>query len=143
VCGLLVACLLWSADLNGLFVCVWLRVKSLWGTAHTVLSICSSLLAVVKLRDGSPIVQFAHFSVKEYLMSTRLTKAKGSISRFHVSMTPAHSIVAQACLGVLLHLDENITNDGLEKFPLVEYAAEHWVGHARVPQHARCDGMSV
>jgi hypothetical protein len=78
--------------------------------AHTVLSMCSSLLAVVKPEGyGSPIVQFAHFSVKEYLMSARLAKAKDTISRFHVSMTPAHTIVAQACLGVLLHLDENVT----------------------------------
>jgi ankyrin repeat protein len=35
------------------------------------------------------------------------------------------------CLGVLLHLDDNITKDSLEKFPLAEYAAEHWVGHAQ------------
>jgi ankyrin repeat protein len=99
--------------------------------AHTVLSMCSSLLAVVKPRGGSPVVQFAHFSVKEYLTSARLAKAKDTISHFHVSMTPAHTIVAQACLGVLLHLDENVTKDTLEKFPLVEYAVEHWVGHAR------------
>ena len=46
-------------------------------------------------------------------------------------MISAHTIVAQACLGVLLHLDENITEDGLEDFPLAEYAAEHWVKHAR------------
>jgi hypothetical protein len=46
-------------------------------------------------------------------------------------LTPSHTLVAQACLGILLHLDENITEDGLEKFPLAEYAAEHWVDHAR------------
>ena len=99
--------------------------------AHTVLSICSSLLAVVKQGDGSPIVQFAHFSVKEYLVSTRLADAKDSISHFHVSMAAAHTIVAQACLGVLLHLDEEITSDSLGDFPLAGYAAEYWVGHAR------------
>jgi ankyrin repeat protein len=62
------------------------------------------------------------------------TKAKDTISRFYVSMTPAHTIIAQACLGVLLHLDENITNESLKKFPLAEYAAEaaeHWADHAR------------
>jgi hypothetical protein len=100
--------------------------------AHTVLSVCSSLLAVVKPRGGSPVVQFAHFSVKEYLTSARLAKAKDSISRFHVStMTTAHTVVVQACLGVLLHLDETVTKDSLENFPLAEYAAEHWVYHAR------------
>ena len=97
--------------------------------AHAVRSTCSSLLSVVDV-DGSPVIQFAHFSVKEYLTSNRLAKAKDTISRFHISMAPAHTIVARGCLGVLLHIDENITKGGLEKFPLVEYAAEHWVGHA-------------
>jgi hypothetical protein len=46
-------------------------------------------------------------------------------------MTPAHTLIAQACLGILLHLDENVTSDVLKKLPLVEYAAEHWFGHAR------------
>jgi len=87
--------------------------------------------------------QFAHFSVKEYLTSARLAKEKDTISRFHVSMTPAHTIIAQACLGVLLHLDENITDKSLKKFPLAEYAAEHWVGHARFENVASnvLDGM--
>ncbi|KAI0288610.1 hypothetical protein BC826DRAFT_1107650 [Russula brevipes] len=46
-------------------------------------------------------------------------------------MTPAHTIVAQACLEVLLHLHENPTEDTLKKLPLAEYAARYWVGHAR------------
>jgi hypothetical protein len=102
---------------------------------NVVLSICSTLLVVVKPHSGPPVIQFAHFSVKEYLTSARLAETKDSISRFHVSMTPAHTIVTQACLGVLLHLGENITEDGLKTslkdFPLAEYAAEHWVDHAR------------
>ena len=110
---------------------------------NEVLSICSTLLIVVKQSSGSPVIQFAHFSVKEYLTSARLAETKHSISRFHVSMTPAHTIVAQACLGVLLHVDENITEDRLKDFPLAEYAAEHWVDHARF-QHVSSrvqDGM--
>jgi ankyrin repeat protein len=97
---------------------------------HTVLSTCFSLLAVVDV-DGSRVVQFAHFSVKEYLTSERLSKAKDTVSRFHVSMTPAHTIIAQGCLGILLHLNENVTKDSLRSLPLVKYAAEYWPGHAR------------
>ena len=97
--------------------------------ADAVLSTCSTLLAIVDDR-GSPVIQFSHFSVKEFLTSTRLAEATSIISRYHVSMTPAHTLVAQACLGILLHLDENITNDDLEYYPLVEYSAEHWVDHA-------------
>jgi ankyrin repeat protein len=98
--------------------------------AHAVLSTCSSLLAIVGAND-SKVIQFSHFSVKEYLTSKRFGEAEDTISRFHVSMTLAHMIVAQACLGVLLHIDENVTNEDLKKFPLVEYAAENWVGHAQ------------
>src|SRR6266566_7816659 len=39
--------------------------------ADAVLSTCSTLLAVV-YDQGSPVIQFSHFSVKEFLMSTRL-----------------------------------------------------------------------
>jgi len=97
---------------------------------HAVRSTCSSLLAIVEV-DGSSVIQFSHFSVKEYLTSERLAESKGIISRFHVSMTLAHTIIAGACLGVLLQIDEDVTKDDLERFPLASYAGEHWAGHAR------------
>ena len=97
---------------------------------QALLSICSSLLAVVNV-DGSKTIQFAHSLVKEYLTSRSLAETTDPISQFYVSMTTAHTIMAQTCLGVLLHIDDNITEDGLERFPLAKYAAEHWVGHAR------------
>jgi ankyrin repeat protein len=99
-----------------------------------VLSTCSSLLAVV---DGGrfvgDVIQFSHYSVKEFLTSNRLAESGDIILRqYHVSTTPAHTLAAQACLGILLHLDKDIlTNDSLESFPLSNYAAEHWVDHAR------------
>jgi hypothetical protein len=96
-----------------------------------VLSICSTLLSVVN-ESGRSVIQFSHFSVKEFLMSDRLAETNDNISRrYHISLTSAHTVVAQACLGILLHLDASITEGGLEKFPLAEYAAEHWVDHAR------------
>src|SRR6267142_601009 len=98
---------------------------------EAVLSTCSTLLALVNV-DGSQVIQFSHFSVKEFLISPRFAKKGGTISRhYHISMIPAHTLVAQACLGILLYLDGNITRDGLDKFPLVKYAAEHWFEHAR------------
>jgi ankyrin repeat protein len=93
-------------------------------------SICSTLLAIVN-DGGSPVIQFSHFSVKEFLTSARLAEATDTISRrYHVSMTPAHTLVAQACLGILLHLDKDITRDSLKDFPLAEYAATNWIDHA-------------
>ena len=95
-----------------------------------LLSTCSSLLAVVKVED-SKVIQFSHFSVKEFLTSTRLAEARHPITRYYVSMAPAHTLVARACLGILLHLDEDITSDGLKDFHLAKYAAEHWADHVR------------
>ena len=97
---------------------------------YAVFSTCSSLLTIVSMED-SRVIQFSHFSVKEYLVSTRIAEAKNTVSRFHISMTSAHTIVAQACLGTLLHLDEYIAKTGLEKYRLAEYAAEHWIGHSQ------------
>jgi ankyrin repeat protein len=98
---------------------------------HAVLFTTSNLLAIVPV-DGSSVIQFSHFSVKEFLTSSRLAESSDIIlRRYHVSMTFAHTLAAQACLGMLLHLDKNITRGDLEKFPLAEYAAEHWVDHAR------------
>jgi hypothetical protein len=105
--------------------------------ADAVLSTCSTLLAIVNDK-GSPVIQFSHFSVKEFLTSTRLAEATDIIPRrYHVSMTPAHTLVAQACLGILLHLDKDVTSGSLEDFPLAEYAAEHWIDHARFEDVSR------
>ena len=113
---------------------------------HAVLSTCSTLLDVVKV-GGSTIIRFSHFSVKEFLTSSRLATARNEISRrYHVSMIPAHTLSAQACLGILLHLNKNGTEaeDILQKFPLARYAALHWVDHARFEDVSRNveDGMN-
>jgi len=109
-----------------------------------VLSTCSTFLSFVNAED-SQVIQFSHFSVKEFLTSARFAEKRNTISsRYHVSMTPAHTLVAKACLGVLLHLDKDVTSDILLKIPLAEYAAEHWFEHARfegVSQNAK-EGMS-
>jgi ankyrin repeat protein len=104
---------------------------------YAVLSTCTTLLAVVN-DGGSPLIQFSHFSVKEFLTSPRLSKATDFISRrYHISMTPAHTLVARACLGILLHLDKDVNRDSPEDAPLAEYAAEHWVDHAQFEDISR------
>jgi ankyrin repeat protein len=98
---------------------------------EAVLSTCSSLIAVVRNGD-SRVVQFSHFSVKEYLTSPRLARSpRGDVSRFRIDLEPAHTVMAQACLATLLQQDRHAGNSGAKAFPLVEYAAEHWVDHAQ------------
>jgi ankyrin repeat protein len=108
-----------------------LNPKWRWADQHqAVLSTCSSLIAIVNDGD-SKVVQFSHFSVKEYLTSDRLAHLSGDVSRYHIDLEPAHTILAQACLCVLLRLDDRIDNDNVGDIPLIGYAARHWVEHAR------------
>ena len=84
---------------------------------EAVISACSSLVTVVKIGE-SRIVQFSHFSVKEFLMSSRLAESSRNVSRYHVLLEPVHTILAQACLGVLLQSDERVHLVSIECFPL-------------------------
>ena len=97
---------------------------------EALLSTCSGLIAIVRSGD-SRVVQFSHFSAKEYLKSPRLARLSGDISQFYIDLDAAHTIMAQACLGTLLMLDEHDINSGTQEFPLVKYAAQHWVEHAQ------------
>ena len=98
---------------------------------EAVLSTCCSLIAIVRNGD-SQVVQFSHFSVKEFLTSPRLARSSHTdVSRFHIDLEPAHTIMAQACLATLLRLDDDAENDDAKWSPLVGYAAQHWVDHAQ------------
>jgi hypothetical protein len=97
---------------------------------EAVLSTCSSLISVVTV-DGCPTVKFSHFSVKEFLTSDRLAKSTEDLSRFHVVLDSAHTVLAQASLRVLLHLGDLVDKVSIRTFPLVPYAAQHWVDHGR------------
>jgi hypothetical protein len=110
---------------------------------EAVLSTCSSLIIIIP-RGDSRVVQFSHFSVKEFLTSSRLARSPhGAISRFHIDLEPAHTVMAQACLATLLRLNEHADKSDAKVSPLVKYAAQHWVDHAqfdKVSSHIR-DGM--
>ena len=101
---------------------------------EAVFSACSTLITTIidSDADGSKIVQFSHFSVKEYLTSGRLqTSDVTNIRQFYISLEPAHTILARACLAVLLQLEEKVDTKRLATFPLATYAALNWVDHAK------------
>ena len=110
---------------------------------EAVLSTCSSLISIVS-NGGSRVVQFSHFSVKEYLTSPRLGRSPhGDVSQFHIHLESAHTIMAQACLGILLRSDEQGGDSDADESPLLGYAARHWLDHAQfenVSSHVR-DGI--
>jgi ankyrin repeat protein len=116
-----------------------------WGDhEQAVLSTCSSLITVVPGRGSpilAPIVQFSHFSVKEFLMSDRLATSTRDISQYHISLEDAHTVLTQACLGVLLRVPD--FKNRADRGPLTRYAAEQWVAHAQIENVASRvrDGM--
>ena len=102
---------------------------------QALLTACSSLIAIVST-GRSRVVQFSHFSVKEFLTSARLATSGQDVSRYHISLGPAHAILAQACLSILLQLDDLIGHTNT--LPLARYAAEHWVRHAQFEDVVSC-----
>ena len=108
-----------------------------------ILSACSTLVTVLEVHRRGPfgehigsekIVQFSHFSVREYLISDRIAISE-HVSRFHILPRLAHALFARACLSLLLQLDVHVEDYHfwyrIQNFPLADYAAEHWVGHAQ------------
>ena len=112
---------------------------------RAVLCACSTLVATVDNQWYGKIVQFSHFSVKEYLASGRIANSE-HVSRFHIHPKLAHTLFAKACLSVLFQLDYSTDKaEIIKNFPLAGYAAEHWVEHARfedVSSYIR-DGMDL
>ena len=98
---------------------------------EAVVSACSSLIAIID-HQGSKIVQFSHFSVKEYMTSDRLqTSDIGHVCDYYIPLEPAHTLLARACMAVLLQLDEKVDRERVATFPLAKYASKHWLDHAK------------
>jgi len=106
---------------------------------QALLSSCSSLISIVDDVDDrdhrdhdSRAVQFSHFSVKEFLTSPRLAIPNRHLSYYHIDLEHAHTIMAHACLSVLLRSDDQVKEtDVRNDSPLAGYAAEHWATHAQ------------
>ena len=93
---------------------------------QALLASCSSLISIVESGE-SRVVQFSHFSVREFLTSTRLATSSGDVLRYHIALEPAHTVLAQACMSTLLRSDDWVGKNS----PLTRYTAEHWVAHAQ------------
>jgi ankyrin repeat protein len=107
---------------------------------QAILSICSSFIAIVD-HGGCRVVQFSHLSVKEFLTSTHLASSSRRLSSYYIIPGPAHTTLAQVCLG-LLQSNNRSHNESLTASPLSNYAARYWVSHAQFGDLAsQVDGM--
>lgn len=111
-----------------------------------ILELCSSLVSI-----DQGYIQFAHFSVREFLESSRLDN--GPAKKFAVDEMRANILIAESCItyniqlnsllveldieSLLVELDRPII---YEQHPLCKYAANNWGIHA---QKARENGRII
>ena len=93
---------------------------------QALLTSCSSLITIDRI-NGPGVVQFSHFSVKEFLTSARLATSSQDVSRYHIVLAPAHAALAEVCLGVFLDEDSSFK----KLSPLADYAALYWLCHSQ------------
>jgi ankyrin repeat protein len=78
-------------------------------------------------------IRLAHFSVKEYLESTRIKPQS-----FRLDPAREHRWITQSCLIYLMHYSASKKKESSEQdlvvFPLLEYAAAMWYRHALLQQ---------
>ena len=111
---------------------------------YDLLTICSSLVTTVRQQvqwysqsssEDEEVLQFAHFSVREYLESSRIHN--GPAGKFAVQGRRAHTLIAESCIMYFLQFDLLQTNLEsysvsriIEEYPLANYAARYWYIHA-------------
>jgi len=109
-----------------------------------ILELCSSLVSVseqnkflfgqemgagINWYKDIKIVQFAHFSVKEYILSDMGMKSMPQTLYLNASLSQKY--LTEICLIYLLDFNggERANNINFNEFPFLGYAALHWTTH--------------
>ncbi|KAL8835098.1 MAG: hypothetical protein Q9170_003454 [Blastenia crenularia] len=92
----------------------------------SLISLATDTLLVCGEWTATKVVRFAHFSVKEYLLSARVLEGKAKT--YYLDDQTSHQQIGQSCLSILLQ-NGQIYND--QHSPLVQYAAQYWFQHLR------------
>ena len=110
-----------------------------------ILRLCSSLVTLVpkrKLTNYIPpyespeewVLQLAHFSVREYLESSRVHD--GPAKKFAIQEKSANTLIAESCIIYLFQLfkltwlEKRSESKVFKEYPLTEYATITWNAHA-------------
>ncbi|KUJ08499.1 uncharacterized protein LY89DRAFT_741860 [Mollisia scopiformis] len=83
------------------------------------------------------VVKFSHFSIKEYLISSRILVSDGPAKDFFTDETNANLHIVHSCLAYHLHLSRQIlvTKEIFRQFQLWDYAVDYWDVHLdKVPR---------
>lgn len=102
-------------------------------------AICSSLVVITETESGgqdsnasrTALLQLSHFTVKEFLLSTRLgSHRETSISRFMISEEVSHKTIALCCMAYLLEISKQAKADkSFAEYPLKKYALQYVQKH--------------
>ncbi|KAJ5727670.1 hypothetical protein N7493_005490 [Penicillium malachiteum] len=99
-----------------------------------LIDICLGLVETSVIKDDSgrstSIARIAHFSVQEYLESSRILHQKAA--RFAIQPGSGNAEIAQICLVYLLEpmlFAENFDETKLKHMPLTLFSAMHWYYH--------------
>jgi ankyrin repeat protein len=108
-----------------------------FGEAEEMLKMFRGL---IQWNQETGIVSFSHFSIKEFILSSRIdtTTAKS----YRVKERIAHAEIAQSCLNIFLKSSivhglfstEAKLQEALIAHPFLEYAAKSWINHAKKGQ---------
>ena len=99
---------------------------------ESALDLLSSLTTVAYTKDGRKEILLAHFSVKEYLTSSRAPRSLAS--HFSINQHKAHEFIMEGCIQYI-HCNSSscrgIYSPIFEReFPLMSYACRYWFVHA-------------
>jgi ankyrin repeat protein len=108
-----------------------------------VLSICKSLVSIATIeqpptassKDASVVVNLAHHSVREYLISER--SLQGRAARYSIHGLDCNEFIAESCISYLLQFQEpgSLSDKTLQVSKLALYAAKFWITHAQEASH--------
>ncbi|KAL2071840.1 hypothetical protein VTL71DRAFT_13075 [Oculimacula yallundae] len=92
------------------------------------------------LRRGGEVleIRLAHFSIKEYLISSRILPAHADI--FGIQESTAHLHIIESCIAYHLHLSQTIlaTEETVRKYQLWEYVVKYWPKHLDLVPQETC-----
>ncbi|KAF2809376.1 uncharacterized protein BDZ99DRAFT_531589, partial [Mytilinidion resinicola] len=112
--------------------------KNRFGDPSDLLEFCSSLVSL-----DHKIIQFAHFSVKEYLLASRTKESIPTPFLFNDHLS--HSQITQMCLIYLLDFNggKKIVRNHDSEFPFLGYAALHWATHLTQVKETERDAIEA
>jgi hypothetical protein len=107
-----------------------------------VLAICPSLVTIFpqeksvndsfsESQSTDRFVIWAHYSVKEYLISER--SREGQAGRYSVQEGSCNEFIAKSCIGYLLFFQRpnSVSDETLRAYRLLDYSARFWITHTQ------------